>query len=141
MFGLKSSWQIKILELKSRIATWQGRCGKIILNNNCFRVSLLWLLWNLTLDMSTWLLVSVVFFLHVIRAAQRPTIVASLINKITDHESVSEDNTCSKTSNSFRNLLLRGLASHSQSFKGNFVVVVVVECYIITLKLKMSLNF
>ena len=43
---------IRILR-KALIAMWQGRCAKIILDKNCFRVPFLWLLGNLTLDMST----------------------------------------------------------------------------------------
>ena len=143
---------VRILQ-KALIAMWQGRCAKIILDKSCFCVPLLWLLWNMTLDMSTSLLINLIFFLHWIGAA-------SLINKITDHESkdiilllfngkplvvgftgplwicesvrlVKALQTCKKSSNGFENLLWQGVVSHSENFKGKLCCCC--WCYIISL--------
>lgn len=165
MFRLKTSSRIKNSKLKSRrseiivhlhiaivrilnkalIVMLQGRCAETFLDKNCFRVPLLWLLWNLTQDMSTWL----------------PTISFSfstesklhkdfIITKISDHDTqrghlfllfnrkqLFVSFTCGQLwtckslrdvkalqtrknllVNGFKNLLLQELASLSQNFKG-----------------------
>ena len=87
----------------------------------CFRFSSLWL-WNLTLDRSTWRLFNFVLISPLSvqwKAARcrfhfRPVMFRYVLTKVL--RGVKALQTRKKSGNGFENLLLRGLASHSENF-------------------------
>ena len=136
----KITWHVRHVRMKrlNEKSEREGRCAEIFPDKYCFRFPLLWL-WNLTLDRSTWLLFSFVLdFLHWIGAAQRPSFINQFVvvvvqlkaahcrihlRPIMDHyrlakvlRDVKALQTCKKSANGFENLLLQGLASHSENF-------------------------
>ena len=122
----------------------ERRCAYIILEKYCFRFHSLWL-WNLTLDRSTWSHFNFVFILHWIEAAQRPSfinqfavVVVVVVVVVVQLKGArcrihlrpvmvryvlakalrgaKALQTRKKSANGFENLLLQGLASHSENF-------------------------